>query len=227
MFLPSHPLITVSERNVDLMMKTISCFIKTINNSVAILMKSDKIRGSYIVEASLIFPFICLVLVSILIISIYLHDVVVLKSVAHIAVSKTDIFNNDISSENYYYEESSKQQVINYITSKALQELIMKQGDFNVNYQINTTLISSQVKVDIVKDFILPFKFISKFFDGRNSFVIKIHVSSFSNRYNSPNIVRGIDFIDDMTDEINVTNEIKEKYENQINKLQNTINQWI
>lgn len=180
-----------------------------------------KLKGSLTVEASLIVPITLFVLITMLFISIYMHELTCLQAVAHrVSTSVQELLDQK-------GKEETQQILKNEIERLAKRDLLLQKGTLNVVCQITEGILSNRLEVRIQKEFITPFKAIDQLMNSSSSSYIKINVYSNTKFISPTRFIRGVDFIDDISSEITITNEMKEKYTDMIEQLETIIDKWV
>ncbi|PKM51279.1 MAG: hypothetical protein CVV02_07940 [Firmicutes bacterium HGW-Firmicutes-7] len=196
-----------------------------------------EVKGSFTVEASLIFPVISFVLIAIIYIAIYSHEKVCLQSIANGAEDEVQSFLEDTLYdlrlerglyEDLNYEGGIEEHIKTYVNNTVEKTLIITNKE-SLNIETNITPHMGYKKIDITisKDFLTPFSFIKDLMKGKDISIIKIEVHSSSKLYQPTNTIRMIDILDDLTNDIAATKELKKKYEEILIKIEESIKQWI
>jgi len=191
--------------------------------------KRLKYRGSISIEASLIFPLVLFVLMITIYIMIYAHEMTCLKGIANRAVLE---IQKHYENTNYsdriqralYFDEFSedmiREQMTKVIKKDAKEQLLIKDKD-NIQVEIKKQnyLIYERYELTIRKEIRGPIKSLGKWMNI---------VQKSSTKYFQPTqCIRDMDFIDDLTSEIEVIKPIKNKYYDILEKIEITINEWI
>lgn len=180
-----------------------------------------KLKGSFTVEASFVFPLILFVLITLLFIALYMHEITCLQAIAHRVSACAQVVLEDTNKENC-------QQVISEEVERlAKRDLILKQGRVKVVCQITQGLVSSHLDLNIQKEFMTPFKAVNQLMNSSRKSSLQMEVRSSTQLIDPTHIIRGIDFIDDVSSEITVTKKLKEKYSDIIDQLETIIDDWV
>ncbi|MBC7960211.1 MAG: hypothetical protein H7X94_10120, partial [Vallitaleaceae bacterium] len=159
-----------------------------------------RLKASYTIEASLIFPVMVLVLVAILFIAIYVHEVTCLQAIANKVV---------FTAEGQNYELESEQILIDCVEALVQRELIIKEGQLLTEVQISKGFLSNKVEIRITKDFITPFQLLNEYMNHSRLKTIQIKVEASADTFRPANCIRTVDFVDDVSSQIKVTNALK------------------
>lgn len=193
-------------------------------------------RGNITIEASLIFPFVLLVLASSLYIIIYAHEMTCLKSLANCATLEVQKYyeNTDYVAriENGLYmdcnfDEAILQQITSYINEEAKKQLIVKDIDaLNVEVNIKNYMVYQSVEVEISKGISIP-RGIREWINGYKGSLLPIKAVARTRYLQPTKCVRGVDFIDDLSSEVYAIKPLKDRYNEILEKIEATIHEWI
>lgn len=143
------------------------------------------VKGSYTVEATLIFPFVILIIISFVYLGFYLHDLGKVNTIVDEAQirSKALVRNevnpySGIQSYSKYIGKSifypidndfkrKESQISNYIYEKSADKLFISKVN-NVNVDVG----AFNIKIEVNIDFTFPFQLLEIFFIGRQNVVI-------------------------------------------------------
>ncbi|MCT4596426.1 MAG: pilus assembly protein [Vallitalea sp.] len=197
---------------------------------------NKRLIGSLTVEASLIFPIVLFVVISLLYIGIYLHDVTCMKAIVNEATqryelaysNKIDINTGEVLSNNkrlsrglYWrfsnYNDHDKY-VKEFIRNKIKDNLIMKDDNIIISTKIIHNNIMKSVNITVEKDFttfIAPVNNILSL-NGKN---LTMAVSSKAIVKDQVELIRNIDMLDNISDDIPILRNSKENYKKKIRDI--------
>lgn len=188
-----------------------------------------KVKGSFTIEASLIFPMTSFILIIVLFICIYMHDKACLQNIANLAILE---IKNIYEDSDYYtrlnqglYIQPSNSEKINkiateFIYNKANDNLILKNSkNINVNISILPSGFSNKVKIYIFNNYKLPFNF------GLS--IIKLEIYSEGQLLFPGSFINGIDVLNDISDNIAAIKSFKDKYHEILENIEEIIYSWI
>lgn len=188
----------------------------------------SKIKGSISVEASLVFPIILFILMLILYIMFYIYEMVCLQSILNDALNEFQMYYEDIDykrriEDGIYCERIDKDEIANQIAQRikinAKQQMIIKEdNELHVEVNINKYLICQKIELKVSKEIEIPIL--------RRKY-IPLKVKGHSEFYQSTDCIRGIDLIDDLSSELEGLRPIRQKYDDILYKIEDTINSWI
>lgn len=194
-------------------------------------------RGSITIEASLIFPFILLILMITIYIIIYAHEMACLQSLANSAVLEIQKYYQDSNysdriERNLYFdglsEEAISEHVINLVNQGAKEQLLIKDREsLQVEIKKQSYLIYQKFELSIKKDVSIPIKRLDNWINISCNSSIPMKAVVKTKYFQPTECIRGMDFVDDLTSEIEVVKPIKSKYNSILEKIENTINEWI
>lgn len=199
-------------------------------------MMNKRLIGSLTVEASLIFPIVLFVVISLLYIGIYLHDVTCMKNIVNEATqryelaysNKIDINTGEVLSNNkrlsrglYWrfsnYNDHDKY-VKEFIRNKIKDNLIMKDDNIIISTKIIHNNIMKSVNITVKKDFttfIAPVNNILSL-NGKG---LTMAVSSKAIVKDQVELIRNIDMLDNISDDIPILRNSKENYKKKIRDI--------
>lgn len=179
-----------------------------------------KLRGSYTVEAALVFPMILFVIISLIYFAFYLHDYAKVQSIVHEAhirgkgLERDEIdINTGIQSYDKYLDrtvfypidnnyKTQEIQINNYVYEKCKDKLLMAQIE-----NINVDLGISSIKLRVNLDMNFPLKQIESFFLGSKTLVIEYE----EKHHNPMDFIRAYDVAADVGKKINIINQVTSK----------------
>ncbi len=180
-----------------------------------------KIKGSFTIEASIIFPLVLLVLVTMITIGLYLHEMTVLQGIAN-AVSDHSGEILKVTDEKQW-EERMKEEVYQL----AQNAFLLQPSTLNVTCEVTQGLISYHLELRIKKNFKTPFRSITQLMNGSNNSFLTMEVCAKSKHTDPTRFIRGIDFLDDVSSEITLTKDLKDKYREMMDGLESMIDEWV
>lgn len=184
-----------------------------------------RLKGSFTIEASMIFPIVLLALVAFLFIGIYVHEVTSLQAIANKLSSETSELTYKYSEEELI--KKVIEEVIEEVNKLTIRDLMLQQGEVTVDCKISKQLLSSQIELTITKTFMTPIKRLNQFMKDTSISKIQMQVHS-TCKFNEPTrFIRAIDFMDDVTSEVTVTNDLKENYRDMMNQIKEIIDKWV
>ncbi len=143
-------------------------------------MMKNTVKGSYTVEASLIFPMILFIIIGFIYLGFYLHDQDKIEAVINETLLKsrnliqndTDIKSGIMDYEKYYKRgilyslqnnlQDKKQEIYNYLQTQLNKGLFI--ADINyIGIEVSHTSISIEIKAEME----LPFWGVQSLFDGK------------------------------------------------------------
>lgn len=185
--------------------------------------------GSITIEASLVFPFILLILIITIYIIIYIHDMSCLQSIANGAMLEIQKYHEDTNYTDRiekgiytdgHSEETIIKQVINFINQTAAERLLIKDIDnLKIDIKMQNYLVYKKIEIYISREIGIPY--ISK------GCLTPMKVVSKTKYLQPTHCIRGLDFVDDITSEIEVIKPIKNKYDSILEEIEITIHEWI
>ncbi|PKM94585.1 MAG: hypothetical protein CVU84_11005 [Firmicutes bacterium HGW-Firmicutes-1] len=189
------------------------------------------VNGSFTVEASMIFPIISLILIVVLSIAIYTHEMACMQSIANGAQNEVQCFCESTEYEDRLerglyidanFEDRLVQHINSYVKDRAEKTLIMTNKErLAIEVEVTPFMVYKKIDLSISKGFTTPFRF--NYMIG----LLKIDVHSSSKLLQPANTIRMVDVMDDLTNDITATKALKERYEEILNKIEESINEWI
>lgn len=161
-----------------------------------------KLSGSFTIEASLLLPFVILILIGIVETTIYFHDSIVLQTVADDALGQLHAMNEGgcFSSDNE--EETVIREFIRTKLDGAL--LGVKENTVSLTFEKTNYLYYQRLYLQLKAPFWRPM--------GISIDDLTISVEAKTDQYNPIEVVRLVDFIDDASSRISYMKEIKDYY---------------
>ncbi|MFP4697753.1 MAG: TadE family protein [Eubacteriales bacterium] len=205
-------------------------------------------QGSFTVEASLIMPIVIFVIISLIYMGFYMHDVAYLQSVANNASMKSakamayknreidegNIVYSDIDDRvNIYWrfsnksyreiESSVKAYIVEKIGSKCFGVPMNKDSALsNINIKlIKERVMNKYITIQLESNFQTPFDFIPRLLNGGEE--LKITVKSKSVMPDASEFIRNTTLIDQISDDVKVLREAKNIYEKYVNEVIETL----
>lgn len=195
------------------------------------------VNGSFTVEASLIFPVISFVLITILYIAVYAHEMTCLQSIVNGAQNEVQCLYEDAQYNvrlerglyiDLNYENSIKQHITAYVMDRSEKALIMTNKErLRVDVDITPYFVYKKIDITISKNFPTPFRYVKELMVGKNINLIKVKAHSHSKLLVPADTIRMVDVMDDLTNNITATKTLKERYEEILTKIEGSINEWI
>ena len=178
------------------------------------------VNGNYTVEAALIFPLVIFIIVGLIYLAFYLHDLGKVQAILYegqirakgLINNETDINDKILSYDNYidrtcFYPIDNKfrkkeDEIKKYIEKKSKNTLIISNVR-NINVKANAFSVSLEAEVD----FEFPFKIVQEFFKGNENTVVK------SNEYiHSPtSLIRGYEVASSVGRKVDIIKIVNEK----------------
>lgn len=196
----------------------------------------NKRQGSLTVEASLIFPIVFFAIVSLLYISIYLHDTTALKAITNEATERFQLaYANKVDIETGHvltprerlskglYWRWTKQRgyeagVKAFIMKEAEARLFLKDGQLDIETGIENYIIKQNLIIEVKKNFRTPLDPVNKLLgigNGGKDMVIYTQTSM----KDPAEVIRNMDYLDDLSDYLGPVKTAKEKYREKINDI--------
>lgn len=193
--------------------------------------------GSFTIEASFVFPLVFFALVTLLYIMIFAHEMTCLQSLANGAAleiqkyyEETD-YTSRIERGLYFNGEEHvalEQRITAYVKNRAEHVLLIKdKHQLSIEVDFQAYVIAQKIKITIGKSFMTPFNWVGQWMNGSNTPLIMLKSYAYTKNIQPTGFVRGVDFIDDLSSEINAIKPIKDKYDGLLDKIEATLNQWI
>lgn len=197
-----------------------------------------KFKGSLTVEASLVFPIVLFVVISLLYIGIYLHDVTCMKAIVNEATQRYELAysnkidintgevlsNNDRLNKGLYWRllthNNCDKYIKDFIRNKIKDNLIMKDDNIIINTKIIHNNIIKSVNIHVKKDFTTFIAPINSLL-SLNGKILTMAVSSKAIVKDQAELIRNIDMLDNISDGIPALRNSKEKYEKKISDIMN------
>lgn len=178
---------------------------------------TDTVRGSYTIEAALIFPFILFIITALIYLGFYLHD----QNKLEIVINETllrgrNLIRNEANMETggIDYEEYYKRGIFYSLQDNLFekQQKIYKYLIAQLNngffladpYSVNVTVSHTELSIDIKADMVLPFIGMQSFFSGSGTIVIAAKSSAVNN---TTEFIRIFDVFSGAAEEIPLINE--------------------
>lgn len=187
-----------------------------------------RVRASYTVEAALIFPFIIYIIIALMYLSFYLHDIGKVQAIIDESQVKSkglirnevDINRGIMSYHDYidrtifypfeYDFESKERQIENYIYKRCQDKLFISKVS---NVQVETGAFNVDINVDI--NFNFPFKMIESFFLGSE----KVTINSIEDIHDPMNFIRAYEVAAKLGNKIDVDNQVVSKLKEIVNLM--------
>lgn len=182
--------------------------------------KNTSVKGSYTIEASLIFPLVLYIIISLIYLGFYLHDIGKVQAIVdecqfrskgYIA-KEVDLTTGSISYSNYmgrsiFYPidnnfKSKEGQIKNYINTKSKDKLFISSIS-----NIEAKVSPYSIKLKVVLNFKFPFKSLETFFRGSEKSIIE----SREKLHNPTDFLRGFQVSYDLIEKVDVINKVTSK----------------
>lgn len=192
-----------------------------------------ELKASTTVEFSLLFIIIIFIFLFIVYTGIYLHDKSCLQGIVNGAVTVArNIENREVNyvkriEGGLYTSKFTKNEIettiYQYIQKEVGEKLFEKDEHVEIKVKWNSKMFYNQLEVEVSKKATTPEWLIGAFFEKINGVRNKNITIYICERITSrENMVRTVDFLDDVTSEIIVTKEVKDRYL----KVIDDINKW-
>ncbi len=187
-----------------------------------------RVRGSYTIEAALIFPLVLFIIISLIYLGFYLHDCGKVQAILDecqvkgkgLVTREVDLYSNLQSYSNYLdrgilypidnnfkYKES---QISNYIYKTTRDKLFISNVS---NVEAQVSLYKIELKVGL--NFKFPFAILETFFAGSKETIIQT-----SGRIHNPtNFIRGFQVSHDLVKKVDLVNEVTNKLKKIVEKI--------
>jgi hypothetical protein len=197
-----------------------------------------KIKGSFTIEASIIFPIVFLTIAGILYFGIYMHDKTFLQSVANEAalefeysIYRSTDYSQRLANGLYVYspDDGKIASILNdYVITRTENKLLFGHGnsDLEINHNFEGVLFNKKVIITIEKPFNTGIPFVNKVLFGSGD-INQISVMATSKLNNREEIVRTVDFVDDITSELTGVKDLKSAYDEKVEAITNAIISFI
>jgi hypothetical protein len=201
-------------------------------------MKMTK-QGSFTIEASFIMPLVIFVIITLVYIGFYLHDMTYLQGLANEGALKgakaLTYPERDLEIGRIEYSSMLDRflywRFMNHHNTEYLESYIKNQIGQNV-FQVNTqkthvetevekNLLHTYVKVSIRAPFETPFRFVPMLMNRGEGLYIQVH--SKAQMPDASEFIRNIQLMDQMAEEITILQKPKQKYEEIMLELENML----
>lgn len=179
------------------------------------------IKGSFTVEAALVFPIILFVIISLIYIGFYMHDKVYIKAVIDQAAMKEGMFvkhESEFSNGKIAFEEINKRNIFDSLFGdlssqknvlESYLDIKLSRGMFiGVIKEIETEVTHSVIEIRVNVDMDIPFSLVREYFTGKST---DISVSSKVPIHNPAEYARLIEVVYDTSSNVKGFDQIKEK----------------
>lgn len=187
-----------------------------------------RVKGNYTVEAALLFPLVIFVIIGIIYLGFYLHDLGKVQAIVDesqirskgLVRSEVNINTGILSYSNYldrtiFYPidnnlKAKENQIKNYIKTKSKKQLFISKISI-----INVELTPSKSNIRVNLDFTFPFSSIETLFIGSENMVIE----STEKIHDPMSFIRGYDVASSAGKKIDVVNQVVSQLQELINFL--------
>lgn len=194
-----------------------------------------KWRGSLTVEASLIFPIVFFAIVSLLYMSIYLHDSTVLKAITNEAAerfqlayaNRVDIQSGHVLtpkerlSKGLYWRWAKQggyeDDVSAFIMKEAQRRLLLKDDQLHMTTDIKNYILKQHLTIEVRKKFSTPLDPVNQLLGISTG--INMVVQSKTSMRDPAEVIRNMDYLDDLSDYLGPVKAAKEKYREKVKDI--------
>lgn len=184
-----------------------------------------RVKGSYTVEAALIFPFILYIIIALIYLGFYLHDYGKVQAIIHegqirgkgLVINEVDMDTGVLSYDDYlnrtvFYPvdndfDNKEEKIKNFIYSNGHDKLLISQIN-NIKVEVKASYITIRVNMNMN----FPFNSLEKLFCENENIVIE----SKEKNTQATDFIRGFQVSADVGEKIDIVNQV-------INKLKKAV----
>lgn len=196
----------------------------------------NTLKASLTVEASMILPMVFFTIISVIYMSIYLHDVTIMRAITHEALdryqlaysNKIDMATGEVLSpaarldRGLYWrfgsDGSMKELVQAYIQEEGDKRMLTSDGTIDVQTVLHHYILKQNITIEVRKSFGTPLGPVNKLL-GISGVDTDMVVISRIGVKDPTEVIRNMDYLDDLSDHLSPIKEAKKAYREKIKDI--------